>query len=75
MTHFVDGVYVRVMRTRGLKSRDWVVYAKTEPFKTRDDPDASHIFEPGEMWFDFGNDLDALIAGIVDEVKREGSRA
>lgn len=71
MTFNVDGVYVRVHPTKRDPYHKWVAYAKRAPFVLRDDPAVSHILEPGDMWFEFGNDPDAMIATLVAEVKAD----
>lgn len=65
--YLVDGVYVRVSRTkRSGPGREYVALAKREPFVLAG---LAFIEEPGEVWFKFGDDPAVVVDEIVAEVK------
>lgn len=66
--YFVDGVYVRLRPTRPdplFPSRPLLGMAKREPFQRA----GLDLLEPGDVWFQFGDDAAALVDALVAEVK------
>lgn len=62
--YYVDGVFVRI-RSSGTRKGRLLGLAKVEPFVLVGvDP----IFEPGEVWFQYGDDRVDLVSSLVAEV-------
>lgn len=69
--YHVDGVFVRIRPSRTRKGL-LLGLAKAEPFVLAG---ADPVFEPGEVWFQYGVDradlVDALVAEVLADTREE----
>ena len=56
----------RVRRARnGVKG--WIGFARQGPFTT---PEGSEFFEPDDLWFEFGDSEESVLAKLQTEVRQ-----